>query len=169
MAIHQPFLSFLSYLFYLIFFSSTILLKQNGSNLNISCSTMLVFLHFQVNQRSDPILAAFKHSLLHGQSLLTEILFVKQNKNRAWFQVIPCGLDIEKHANIFSSADLLLLLDNDQTLSTPHMQMQTCQVSWLCRESHDFTTYLTLAQVGNWFATPRNFWSCRVLFQVRYR
>ena len=44
-------------------------------------------------------------------NLLTEILFVKQNKNRAWFQVIPCGLDIKKHANIFSSADLLLLLD----------------------------------------------------------
>ena len=72
---------------------------------------MLVFLHFQVNQRSDPILAAFIHSLLRGQSLLTEILFVKQNKNKAWFQVIPCGLDIKKLANIFSSADLLLLLD----------------------------------------------------------
>ena len=35
-----------------------------------------------------------------------------------------------------------------------HMQMQTCQVSWLCHESHDFTTYLTLSRVGNWFVTP---------------
>ena len=130
---------------------------QNGPNLNISCSTMPVFLHFQVNQRSDPILAAFIHSLLRGQSLLTEILFVKQNKNRAWFQVIPCGLDIEKHANIFSSADLLLLLDNDQTLSTPHMQMQTCQVSWLCRESHDFTSWQLIRHAFLKSQTPKNF------------
>lgn len=54
-------------------------------------------------------------------------------------------------------------------------EVQTCQVSRLCLKSHDFSTYITLSQVGHWFLvlskseTPKHFWSCRVRFWVRYR
>ena len=91
------------------------------------------------------------------------------------FRLFLYGVDMKKHANIFSTADLLLLHDMTRLYVHP-----TCS----CRlakshdfehcESHDFTTYLTLSRVGNWFLafsksqTPKKFRSCRVRFQVRY-
>ena len=97
------------------------------SKLKCFCSSLPVFLHFQVNQRSDPILSytAFILSLLHGLSLPTEIFFVKQNRNRAWFQVIPLWPKHEETCQHFLNCRPFITSWYDQTLCTPHMQLPT--------------------------------------------
>ena len=121
------------------------------SKLKCFCSSLPVFLHFQVNQRSDPILSytAFILSLLHGLSLPTEIFFVKQNRNRAWFQVIPLWPKHEETCQHFLNYRPFITSWYDQTLCTPHMQLPTCQVSrlwtlwvsWFHNLSHALTSW----------------------------